>query len=103
MRFSQRKGYVPIRDVIQIESMDDPLRNSLWNILDDYYLHSDEHFKGGLVLRTVNEELSLFARSIWTDFLNLPADQRLISYPKLYEEIKKYFFEFEWFEVYDFF
>lgn len=66
MRFSQREGYIPVRDVIQIESMDDPLRNSIWNILDDFFLHSDDHFKSGLVVRTVNEELSLFARSIWT-------------------------------------
>jgi len=34
MRFSERKGYKSISDVIQLDSMDDNLRNSLWNVLD---------------------------------------------------------------------
>ena len=33
MRFSERYGYKPIREIIQKESMDDDLKNGLWNVL----------------------------------------------------------------------
>ncbi len=31
--FSQRKGLKPVKSIIQIDSMDTDLRNSLWNAL----------------------------------------------------------------------
>lgn len=31
MRFSQRFGYKPVREIIQKESMDEKLKNQLWN------------------------------------------------------------------------
>lgn len=31
MRFSERYGYKPIREIIQKESIDDDLKNALWN------------------------------------------------------------------------
>ncbi|WP_407409805.1 AbiJ-NTD4 domain-containing protein [Acinetobacter sp.] len=31
MRFSQRFGYKPVREIIQKESMDENLKNQLWN------------------------------------------------------------------------
>ena len=40
MKFSQRYGYTPVREIIQFESIDDPLRNKLWNLLD-FYVWSD--------------------------------------------------------------
>ena len=42
LSFSQRMGLKPIRTQIQIDSMDDDLRNSLWNnltILDSPKFH----------------------------------------------------------------
>jgi hypothetical protein len=34
--FSERKGLKPIKSVIQIDSMDDALRNGLWSALTIY-------------------------------------------------------------------
>ena len=31
--FSQRKGFKPVAEIIQINSMNSELRNSLWNVL----------------------------------------------------------------------
>ena len=46
-RFSERIGYRPIRTVVQIEGMDDELRNSLWNLVCEHYFAkyavADEH------------------------------------------------------------
>jgi len=36
MRFSERNGYKPVREIIQKESMDDDLRNGLWSIFDTF-------------------------------------------------------------------
>jgi hypothetical protein len=37
MRFSERVGFKPIKNTIQINSMDTELRNSLWNALVTFY------------------------------------------------------------------
>lgn len=39
MRFSQRQGLEP-QKILQIESIDDALKNSLWNVLTEYYFHT---------------------------------------------------------------
>ena len=41
--FSQKYGFKPIKNVLQIEEMDNDLRNSLWNGVD---LHFISEFKG---------------------------------------------------------
>ncbi|MBE9594508.1 MAG: hypothetical protein IMF19_13640, partial [Proteobacteria bacterium] len=33
MLFSQRKGITPVKSVLQTDSMDEDLRNGLWNVL----------------------------------------------------------------------
>lgn len=42
LSFSQRKGLKPVRDLIQIDSADERLRNALWNILYLVYLKANE-------------------------------------------------------------
>ena len=38
MRFSQRIGKTQVKSILQIESIDEDLLNSLWNtILDDFF------------------------------------------------------------------
>ena len=41
--FSERKGLKPVSEIIQIDSMNEALRNSLWNALD-VALWSSEKF-----------------------------------------------------------
>ena len=36
--FSQRKGLKPIKSIVQKDSMDDDLKNGLWNVLHIFYL-----------------------------------------------------------------
>jgi hypothetical protein len=37
MKFSQRFGYTPIKNAVQIESIDEELRNMLWSVTKLYY------------------------------------------------------------------
>ena len=54
MRFSQRYGYKPVKEIIQKESMDAELLNKLWNVINLYILRQSQllikfsNCKGGL-------------------------------------------------------
>ena len=36
--FSHKYGYKPVKSIMQVQSMDDDLRNSLWNAIHIFYL-----------------------------------------------------------------
>ncbi|MFJ2839967.1 AbiJ-NTD4 domain-containing protein [Nocardia sp. NPDC087230] len=88
MRFSERHGLVPVRSVVQIESMDDALRKQLWNVTHDYYVGS----------------FSMMARSdhlyaIWTDLMEREVDQ--FNDRRFPDEVKAWILTNEWYLVYD--
>jgi hypothetical protein len=95
-RFSERKGYRPVKSLAQRESMDDDLRNDLWNTLYVWYFSSDK----GIDYRKL-PDLSYLVHIMWRDYFKRPLDS-LGGWPDIFDEIKKYFFECEWFEVYYF-
>lgn len=39
MKFSEREGYKPVRDALQVESIDNDLRNRLWNLMYDMFFN----------------------------------------------------------------
>ena len=95
-RFSQRKGFKPVAELIQIDSMNSELRNSLWNALDVEIWSSDFiQGHGGYRIRA-------FSGEFWFHFLKKPIDSRPIHDVHILAEIRGHFFRFEWFEVYDF-
>jgi len=96
--FSQRKRLKKVSDVIQIESMSEDLRNSLWNALD-VTLWSKE----GYVYRQYGEpDIERFSRALWFIFFKKPIDERPERNHRVLDEIRDYFFGCKWFEVYDF-
>jgi len=97
MKFSERIGKIQPKVAIQLDSMDDDLKNSLWNILlsyiiepiaDKFYLHETE--------------FEPFIVSIWFSFLKEPKDQIPSRTDKLVTEFRKRFFSWNYLEVYDF-
>ena len=93
-RFSQRKGYKPVAEVIQIDSMNSELRNSLWNTLDGR-IWSSNYLQGQNRIRP-------FSEALWFDFFKKPIDSRPATNYLILKEIRDYFFDSEWYEVYDF-
>ena len=93
-RFSQRKNFKPVREVIQIDSMNSELRNSLWNALDVELWSQDQSPDHVLI--------DLFSKALWFDFFKKPIDSRPQSANLILTEIREHFFACEWFEVYDF-
>ena len=93
-RFSQRKGFKPVAEVIQIDSMNSELRNSLWNTLDVQIWSLDNLY--------VQYRMGSFSRALWFDFFKKPIDSRPATNDWILKEIRDYFFDSAWYEVYDF-
>lgn len=104
MLFSQRYGLKPIKTIIQIDSMDDNLRNGLWNCLVLFCLdplgeHTNRVYghRGG-VLKGRGEQ---FIIRMWHEFFKKPVDLIPKGYLGVQEYIRNYYFRATWNEVYD--
>lgn len=95
--FSERKGLKPVSEVIQINSMNDALRNSLWNALD-VALWSAERF---IYAQYGEPEIMPFSQALWFHYFKKPIDSRPDQARKILATIRDYFFSCEWHEVYD--
>jgi AbiJ N-terminal domain 4 len=103
LRFSERLGFKPVRSVLQIDSMDDALRNSLWNVV---YEEIIEKINGYLYGKT---SLYKFFIKLWRDYFKLPVDTLPDHKIPLISKLRDIYFGdgivnsgFEWYEVYDF-
>jgi len=96
MRFSQRIGKEPLKIDIQKETMDDDLRISLWNALSITIFENID-----------SEWISLskfngYFRVLWNLFFKRPFDTLNNYYDSTYKELREWYFNCEWYEVYDF-
>lgn len=96
-RFSERYSFTNPRDTFQINSIDDGLKNRIWNQIQICYFDSikttnlDIHFKN---------DYDFFIR-IYDEFFKSHKKIELYLNP-INKEIKKTFFSFQWYEIYDF-
>ena len=96
--FSQRKGLKPTSEIIQSDSMNFDLRNSIWNVLDIALWSSD-----GYLRKNYGEpDIKLLSKALWLNYFKKPLDLRPDTGHRILAELRKYFFACEWFEVYDF-
>lgn len=106
MSFSERYGYKPARELIQIESMDEPLRNGLWSILKlycwDNARHSSGIYGGYYISKDSNQELFVLSTKFWLNYFKYPLDNLDHDWKKVLKQLREYFFHCEWHEVYDF-
>ena len=105
--FSQRKGLKPVSEVVQVDSMSEELRNSLWNALDvtiwstkGFIVHAHSM---GYSLGDIEE----FSQDLWFHYFKKPIDSRpgyddFDRGTPILKEIRNHFFACRWNEVYDF-
>lgn len=104
MKFSQRIGKTSVRQALQIEEIDDVLQNRLWNnILSDFIEKIDNYSSYG-----GDSNRAQVCKIIWEEFFEKRIDE-IPSYQGggvyvtgVISFIKKWFFDSEWYEKYDF-
>jgi hypothetical protein len=112
MLFSERQGITPPKSVIQINSMDDDLRNGLWNSFCLFYLHKiPGDFGIGSLLNVTrfdnahSEHVAMdrLVNSLWENLFKKPYDEiRYQPWHKIRNQLRETFFSSEWYEVYNF-
>ncbi|MCW2038266.1 AbiJ-NTD4 domain-containing protein [Xanthomonas campestris] len=99
MLFSQRRGITLVREAIQVDSIDEELRNGLWNMIQTsvWDSHRDE-WQGNL---TKYSSLQGDLRVLWSNYFKWPIDTMPGKIPACIAVVRDYFFSAEWFNVYD--
>ena len=91
LKFSDRIGVTQPPELLQIESMNDPLRASLWNVINAYF----EDSRGWSAWDAV-------ARVTAVNFTKVPVDS-LPVYAHLYKGwVRDQYFSLQWFDVYNY-
>jgi len=103
MLFSQRYGLKPIKTVIQVDSMDDDLRNGLWNCLVvSFFKPLEDDFMSRMSrVKYLNEHGRSFIERLWHDFFKMPIDTVPPHYSDIYAYIRNYYFQGSYDDVYD--
>jgi hypothetical protein len=100
MRFSERHGYTPVKDVVQRERIDADLRVGLWNVLDltlwsrwkGIYIAGDQGTRSGV---------RSFAQALWHSYFKWPTDTIPSHAQHVAEAVRKYFFDCQWYEIFN--
>jgi hypothetical protein len=82
---------------MQRESIDDDLRNRLWNCLDAYFWSDGKGRHHSDV-----PDLAVLCWAIWNNYFKLPIDTMENWFPSNFVTIRRYYFECAWDQVYDF-
>lgn len=94
MKFSERIGKKTVKVDFQVNSMDDELRNSLWNAcMIDLFRNFNPAIKA---------RYNPFFISLWMNFFKEPIDTIDNYFANTLTEIRVRFFKWDWDQVYDF-
>ena len=98
MNFSQRKGFEPTEIPIQLNSMDDGLRNGLWDGICIGILNGGMNGYDG---KLDNGTQALLANRIWHNYWKLPLDRRPLKSREFMDELRTHFLQCKWNKAYD--
>ncbi len=99
MKFSERIGKAIPKTEFQLDSMDHPLRTSLWNMID---ICIKEPLKQEYNHYTRETSFKTFFDNIWFSFFKEPIDEIPEDKFDVIGELRKRFFEWDYLQVYDF-
>src|SRR5438046_2919785 len=95
MRFSERERFVPARNTFQVSSIDEALKNGLWNSVDvcvaseihRYYSQRDPY--------------KAFAMQLWRDFYKAAIDQMPRDGLLIKVNMRRFIYDCRWYQIYD--
>ncbi len=96
MKFSERVGAKEVTNFLQIGDMDASLRNSIWNLIQEFLPLSPA--------RTGQDDINrrgIYVK-IWSEFLSLKIDDTPATNSLCRSELLIMYDNFKWYEVYDF-
>lgn len=99
MKFSQRIGKKPVREILQVDSIDAELYNRLWNLILNTLFEK--------LKNQTHEDAQAVCNHIWTEFFNELEDETpeyfSIMYSKNFKSHfkDKFFGDMYWYEIYD--
>jgi len=93
----------PVKSVMQVDSMDNGLRNRLWDALCINYWKEvkQERFDDSFYYN-IPETIHLLITRLWHAYFKRPMDKMPYDWADIYTEIREYFFKCEWNDIYDF-
>ena len=97
-RFSERYGYKQPKVDIQIDSMDDDLRNALWN---EVYAEFSADTCGGYGFLLLSPSDKSLYTAFWKSFFKLPLDKMPTEISGYLVSLKDLFDKLDWYELYD--
>lgn len=103
VRFSERYGFKSVREVIQVDSMDDALRSGVWSIIKMHVWDHVERPKYGYnLVDGHNHYVVDLLKKLWLNYFKYPLDTLGDSWATVQPGLRKHFFGCQWYEVYDF-
>ena len=99
MRFSERKGFVKVKTLVQREDIDPPLRNGLWNVLysklftNMNFIYPNSPYQPAAIEK--------YVESLWLSHFKVPLDQAPQGVDNQVATIRDFFFKANWFQIYD--
>jgi hypothetical protein len=99
MNFSERYSYSQLKNIQQIESIDQDLMNSLWNVIYESFI--------GLFVEEsrydyIPKDMKPLFTIIWKDYYKLSLSDFPTTISSLIEYTNQQFFSGAWFAVYNF-
>jgi hypothetical protein len=92
MRFSERYGYRPVREVIQIDSIDEELKNGLWSVLEvQIWDNVGSNYDCSTTL-SGNPEIKIFCQQLWFNYFKKPLDTLGNDWARVHSFLRTYFF-----------
>ncbi len=104
MRFSERQGFKQVKSSIQLDSIDQDLRNALWDHFVLYIFKRGFHFHTFGLHTDVNLEqwVRPYLTNLWHNLLKESIDTCPIDdYDRLYRDLRVRILEGRWLDVYD--
>ena len=101
-KFSERYGFTKPREKMQLESVDDALRNRLWSLLFVHYWQGAKEYTLYDYEPDISEEMMNFLVGLWDNYFRKPLDTLPYKWDRAFKIIRDYFFNCKWYEIYDF-
>ena len=100
--FSQRKGLKPVKNILQVDSMDDDLRIKLWNNLHIFYWQNVKTgIRNSFLKDFNNSSIVTLIMQLWKEYFINALDTLSDDWDEVYKVVKEYFFKCTWYEAYD--